>query len=135
MRAVIDTNVVFEGLTKQGGASAFVMQLWEQNQFTACASTTLMLEYRDVFGRLLSQRRWEKLQPTLKRLLAMVDRTEIYFTWRPSSPDPGDDLVIDCALNANAVVVTHNVKDFRLAEVQLGLPVFRPAQFIAYLAE
>lgn len=29
MRAVIDTNVLFEGLTKQGGACALIVEAWD----------------------------------------------------------------------------------------------------------
>lgn len=59
----------------------------------------------------------------------------IYFSWRPNSPDPGDDHVIDCAMNAGAVVVTHNVSDFRMAEQALGLGVMNPLEFVNYLAD
>jgi hypothetical protein len=56
-----------------------------------------------------------------------------YFTWRPSSPDPGDDLVIDGALNANALLVSSNVRDFRLAQQTLGLRLATPVQFLTLL--
>ena len=39
----------------------------------------------------------------------------MYFSWRPMSPDPGDEHVIDCAMNACASVVTANTRDFQLA--------------------
>lgn len=50
--------------------------------------------------------------------------------WRPLSPDPADDHMIDCAMNAAAVLVTWNVRDFRLAERALGLPVRTPIEFL-----
>ena len=54
--------------------------------------------------------------------------------WRPSSPDPGDDFVIDCAMNAGAIVVTSNVRDFRKAQSALGLRVLTPVELIIQLA-
>ena len=39
----------------------------------------------------------------------------IHYSWRPMSPDPGDEHVIDCAMNAGATVVTWNVRDFKAA--------------------
>jgi predicted nucleic acid-binding protein len=33
VRVVIDTNVVFEGLTKQGGAEGFIIDAWVVRQF------------------------------------------------------------------------------------------------------
>jgi hypothetical protein len=61
------------------------------------------------------------------------EASETYFTWRPSSPDPGDDHVIDCAMNAGATVVTSNAKDFQMAHEALGLRVITPKEFIVQL--
>ena len=59
----------------------------------------------------------------------------VYFSWRPMSPDPGDDHVIDCAMNAGVPVVTANVRDFRLAQQTLGLVVLTPVDFVTRLAQ
>jgi rRNA-processing protein FCF1 len=58
-----------------------------------------------------------------------------YFTWRPMSPDRGDDHLIDCAMNSGAVIVTSNVKDFRIAAESLGVPVFTPVEFLVWLTD
>jgi predicted nucleic acid-binding protein len=44
------------------------------------------------------------------------------------------DLVIDCAMNAGAIVVTSNLKDFRSAEQSLGLIVMSSVQLVLELA-
>ncbi|RMD64650.1 hypothetical protein D6833_04105 [Candidatus Parcubacteria bacterium] len=59
----------------------------------------------------------------------------IYFSWRPISPDPGDDHVIDCAMNAGALIISANVRDFMRAQEMLGLTVVRPEEFLARLRE
>jgi putative PIN family toxin of toxin-antitoxin system len=128
-RAVIDTNVVFEGLTKQGGAAGFVIDAWLAGLIQVCVSTALVYEYEDVLSRKLSEIRWQRLQPVLSALLGKVEFTVIYYSWRPTSPDPGDDLVIDCAMNASAVVVTSNTRDFQRAKVSLGLQVMTPTVY------
>ena len=135
MRAVIDTNVLFEGLTKQGGACDLIVQAWDTGLFQACVSNTLSYEYFDVLARKLSPARWQQTQPVLIRLLAKAHRIDIYYSWRPSSPDPGDEHVIDCAMNAAAPVVTFNVRDFRLAQRSLGLVVMTPAEMRSALAD
>ncbi|MGI0480367.1 PIN domain-containing protein [Geminocystis sp. CENA526] len=68
-------------------------------------------------------------------LLTKVQFTPIYYSWRPTSPDAGDDLVIDCAMNANAIVVTFNIKDFQTAKITLGLQIMTPKELIIKLAE
>jgi putative PIN family toxin of toxin-antitoxin system len=134
IRVVIDTNVVFEGLTKQGGAAGFIVDAWLAGLIQVCVSTALVYEYEDVLSRKLSEIRWQKLQPVLSALLGKVEFTVIYYSWRPTSPDPGDDLVIDCAMNAGAVVVTSNTRDFQRAKVSLGLQVMTPAELVIKLA-
>ncbi len=134
IRVVIDTNVVFEGLTKQGGAAGFIVDAWLAGLIQVCVSTALAYEYEDVLARKLSEIRWQKLQPVLSTLLGKVEFTVIYYSWRPTSPDPGDDFVIDCAMNAGAVVVTSNTRDFQRAKGSLGLQVMTPTELVIKLA-
>ena len=135
MRVVIDTNVVFEGLTKQGGAAGLLIESWLASLLEVYISDALAYEYVDVLSRKLSPSRWAKLQPILGSLLSKTKFTPIYYSWRPTSPDSGDDLVIDCGMNAGAIVVTFNVKDFRRARETLGLQVMTPTELIIKLAE
>jgi predicted nucleic acid-binding protein len=134
LRIVVDTNVVFEGLTNQGGASGLMIDAWLAGLMVVCVSNALAYEYDDVLSRKLSEERWSKLQPVLGQLLSVAQYTDIYFSWRPASPDAGDDLVIDCAMNAGAIVVTSNIRDFRSAKDSLGLRVMTPVQFVSLLA-
>jgi predicted nucleic acid-binding protein len=122
LRVVVDTNVLFEGLTKQGGASGLIIDAWLAGLIVVCVS------------RKLSAERWVTLQPVLVKLLSIAQYTSIYFSWRPTSPDPGDDLAIDCAMNAGAIVITSNIKDFRSAKESLGLRVMTPVEFVNMLA-
>ncbi len=135
MRAVIDTNVLFEGITKQGGDCGLLVEAWRVGLLQACVSNTLALEYEDVLARKLSPGRWQALEPLLQVLLMRAERVTTYYTWRPSSPDPGDEHVIDCALTAGAPVVTFNGKDFRAAQKSLGLVVMTPAEAVVALAD
>ena len=133
IRVIIDTNVVFEGLTKQGGASGLIIDAWLAALFHPYVSNALAYEYVDVLSRKLSKVRWQKIQPVLGKLLDYAEFVNVYFTWRPSSPDPGDEHVIDCAMNAGATVVTSNAGDFKMAEQTLGLRVITPVQFVVQL--
>lgn len=129
MRVVIDTNVLFEGLTKQKGVCYYIIQAWDQQRFDVMVSYPLLLEYQDVLGRKLSETKFDRITPILDRLIAKTHKTHVYYRWRPMSPDPGDDLVIECTMNSNALLVTYNIKDFRLAQQTVGLRVNTPIQF------
>lgn len=134
VRAVFDTNVLFEGLTQKNSASGLLIEAWVADLVRACVSNALAYEYVSVLSRKLSSRRWEETKPVLATLLSLAHFTTIHYSWRPASPDPADDHVVDCAMNAGAFVVTHNRRDFRLAERELGIVVATPLQLIAVLA-
>lgn len=134
LRVVIDTNVVFEGLTQRGGSAQLVIDAWLAGLLQVCVSNALAYEYVDVLSRKLSEARWLELQPVLGILLRRAQFTPIYYSWRPTSPDAGDDLVIDCAMNAGAVVITSNLRDFRRARESLGLPIMTPTELVIKLA-
>ena len=68
LRIVVDSNVVFEGLTKQGGASGVIIDAWLAGLMVVCVSNVLAYEYDDVLSRKLSEERWSKLQPVLRQL-------------------------------------------------------------------
>ncbi len=134
LNIVIDTNVLFEGLTKRGSVAELLVNAWLVGRLSVYVSTALALEYVDVLSRKLSPQKWQTLQPVLNQLLSQAHYTPIYYSWRPASPDPGDDHVIDCAMNVNAVVVTFNQRDFQLAKNNLGLVVMSPLELVTYLA-
>lgn len=134
-RVVIDTNIVFEGLTKQGGAAGLIVDSWLAGLFKVYVSNAIAYEYGDVLSRKLSQDRWRRIQPVLGSLLSKAVFVPIYFSWRPSSPDPGDEHLIDCAMNVGAIVVTSNLRDFQMAKRTLGLQVMSPVEFVRRLAE
>ena len=135
LRAVIDTNVVFEGLTKRGGAAGFLIEAWLAELIDVRVSNALAYEYVSVLSRKLSEKRWRRIEPVLGTLLAQAEFVVINYSWRPMSPDPQDDHVVDCAMNAGAVVITSNIRDFRTPEKRLGLPVLTPAEAVLVLVE
>ena len=135
LRAVIDTNVVFEGLTSQGCAAGLIMDAWLAGLFRPCVSNALAYEYADVLSRKLNPKRWQTIKSVLGRLLLEADFISIYYMWRPASPDPADEHLIDCAMNAGALLVTWNMKDFKTARTSLGLQLMSPIEFLNSLAE
>ena len=132
---VLDTNVLFEGLTKQKSACGLIIDAWLAGLICVYVSDALAFEYVDVLSRKLSNIKWQQARIALRTLLANADFIQIYYSWRPASPDPGDDLVIDCAMNANAWLITANIKDFKAAQSDLGLQVLTPLEFLSVLAK
>lgn len=134
LRAVIDTNVLFEGVTRSDGAPGRIVEAWIEGRFVACVSDTVAYEYAEVLGKRLSLERWNPVRVILRSLLDRAELVPIYFRWRPVSPDPDDDHVIECAMNAGAGVVTSNRRHFQAAVRDLGLTVWSPDAFAERLA-
>ncbi len=130
LRAAIDTNVFFEGLTRQVSVPTLIIDAWRDRLFQPCVSNALAYEYADVLSRKLSPTRWARAEPVVEELLALAEFVPVYFSWRPSSPDPGDQHVVDCGMNARGAVVTSNVRDFIWARAELRMQVLRPSEFL-----
>ncbi len=134
MRVVIDTNILVEGLSRKGTCGR-IIDLWVENKITPCVSTALALEYEAVLTRNLSEQKVKEVQKAIQALLTRVEFTPIIITFRPSSPDPDDDLVIDCAMNGHAAIVTSNIRDFKNAAKVLGFMLLTPSEFLNKIRE
>jgi predicted nucleic acid-binding protein len=62
-------------------------------------------------------------------LIAISEPVESHFRWRPQLHDPGDELVIEAAVNGRAsAIVTFNIKDFAGIRVGFGIDAIRPGE-------
>jgi len=62
-------------------------------------------------------------------LIAMAEPVQTHFRWRPQLHDPGDELVLEAAVNGRAdAIVTFNEKDLREAQRLFGIVVIRPGE-------
>lgn len=62
-------------------------------------------------------------------LIAMAEPMVTHFRWRPQLHDPGDELVLEAAVNGQAsAIVTFNERDLREARQSFGIAVIRPGE-------
>lgn len=134
LRAVVDTNVLFAGLSRRGPEGE-VIDAWVAREFLPCVSTALALEYEEVLGKKLGIAKRVHAMKALQALLSRCEYVPIRFTYRPASPDPGDDLIVDCVLNSQALLVTANVRDFRTPARDLGFSIVPPQEFLKLLEQ
>jgi putative PIN family toxin of toxin-antitoxin system len=136
---VLDSNVIVSGLYSKRGASFWLLERARSGQLAFAISVALALEYEDVLLRPESLvRSWaeaDQIDAVLDALLAAAKLVQpIRFRPRPALPDPGDDLVLECALQAQAsTMVTTNVRDFSSVEASYGLKVMKPGELVAKL--
>ena len=68
------------------------------------------------------------------RLISLAETIELYFRWRPQLHDPGDELVLEAAINGRAsAIVTFNEKDLRQERTGFDIEVLRPGEVLRRL--
>lgn len=134
-RIVLDTNVLVAGLRSSLGASNRLLELVGTGRFTHVVSVALLFEYEAALMRPESGIRLSRraINDVLDYLCAAGHRQEIYFLWRPTLPDPSDDLVLEVAAHGRCDrIVTFNTRDFVGSE-RFGVQVETPARFLRSL--
>jgi predicted nucleic acid-binding protein len=64
-------------------------------------------------------------------LIAIAEPVISHFRWRPQLHDPGDELVLEAAVNGRAnAIVTFNEKNLREARQSFGIKVIRPGEVL-----
>jgi putative PIN family toxin of toxin-antitoxin system len=137
MRVVLDTNVLVAAARSRNGASHALLSLLPDGRFTPAVSVPLFLEYRAVLLRAenLLGRPAMQAEGFLDFFLAASHLQEIFYSWRPVLPDPGDDMLLELAVAAGAkTIVTHNLRDFRGME-KWGVAALPPSGFLQQLAQ
>ena len=133
-RIVIDTNVIVAGLRSRAGASFQLIDQISSKTFEPAVSVPLLMEYESVLLRNgMVPVSAAQVNDLLDYICSVAHFQEIHYLWRPTLPDPKDDLVLELAVNAEAeTIVTHNIRDFRGSEM-FGVRVETPRQFLLRL--
>ena len=70
----------------------------------------------------------------LDAIAALVEPVETHCLWRPQLRDPGDEMVLEAAVNGQAqAIVTFNIRDFGAAAAQFGVDLLLPRAALASL--
>jgi predicted nucleic acid-binding protein len=136
IKAVLDTNVLVAAMRSNRGASfRLVSMLGPDAPFRLAVSVPLVLEYEMALKR-KSELGDAEVEEVVDYICQVADRREIHFLWRPFLRDPGDEMVLEVAVEAGVdVLVTHNVRDFAKVEDQFGVRVVTPRAFLSELEE
>jgi len=134
-RIVLDTSVVVAGLRSRLGASNEVLRLVANGDLVALATPPLFLEYEDLLKRaehrLIHGLTPEAVDEFLSELAAVIEPVETHFQWRPQVRDPGDEMVLEAAINGRAdALVTFNVSDFSAAGNRFAIEILKPGDVL-----
>lgn len=138
MRLVLDTDVVVAGMRSPTGASAALLLAALRGRVTLLMSVALVIEYEAVCT--LSQHRSvaglseRDCRLFLDGVAALAEPVESHFLWRPQLRDPGDEMVLEAAVNGRAdAIVTFNARDFGAAPLRFGIELLNPAETLRRL--
>ena len=137
-RTVLDTNVLIAAVRSDRGASRVLLTAALDRLYPVLVSVPLMLQYESVLMRSehLAAARISAMdvEVLLDAIALVVEPIRIAYLWRPVLPDPGDDLVLETAVNGRAdVVVTFNRRHFGPAASPFGLEILAPADAVRRL--
>jgi putative PIN family toxin of toxin-antitoxin system len=131
MRLVIDTDVVVAAMRSNRGASFALIEAARHQRVNFAATVPLCFEYESVCYRLEHRQAAElsaaEVDIFVSAIIDLIEPVEIFFLWRPQLRDPGDELVLEAAVNARAdAIVTFNRRDYLPAAGLFGLEVMLP---------
>lgn len=120
------------------GASAALLRLVRRKKLTIVANVALALEYEATCllaeHRLAAGLSLDEAMIFVDVVIAMCEPVENSFLWRPQLRDPGDELVLEAAVNGRAeAIVTFNRRDFLPAAKLFGIEVWLPSEALRRL--
>lgn len=135
VRYVADTDVVVAAMRSPNGASAAILRAARHGSVTLLVSVPLGMEYEAVCSesehRLASGLSEREVEIFVDALLAMAEPVKTHFLWRPQLRDPGDEMVLEAAVNGRAdALVTFNVRDFGTVPARFGIELIIPREAI-----
>ena len=100
-------------------------------------SVPLFLEYESVAKRISKSLgiTYSDIDDILDYICHIASHRKIYYLWRPFLRDPGDDMVLEVAVESESdFIVTHNIRDFIGIE-QFGIKAITPKQLLNKIGE
>jgi putative PIN family toxin of toxin-antitoxin system len=140
MRLVLDTNVLVAAVRSDQGASRHLMVAVLGGRCRVLVSASLLIEYEAVLKRdehrAASGASVEDIDGLLDALARIAEPVEISYLWRPHLADPGDELVLETAVNGGAdMIATFDLRHLAAAAARFGIAVARPGTIVRRLRE
>ena len=129
--------MILAALRSQTGASHRLLLTIGHPDWQIVITPAVMYEYEDAAKRPgmvpgLSQ---QDIGDILNYLYQMSHKQFVRFSWRPLSPDPGDDAILEAAIAGGCdFVVSFNERHLRAAK-DFGIKVIKPADLLNLIGE
>ena len=137
MRLLLDTDVVVAAMRSPRGASAAILMAARRREVILLVSVALAMEYEAVCREadhgidhgIASGLSDQEVEVFVTGVIAMAEPVQMHFLWRPQLRDPGDEMVLEAAINGSAdALVTFNMRDFGVAPPLFGVELLLPRE-------
>jgi len=134
----MDTDTIVAAMRSPSGGSAALLRAARAGRATLLATAPLCIEYESVCSRIehVEAAGFSEADLTvfLDAVVALVEPVEAWFLWRPQLRDPGDELVLEAAVNGRAAAIaTFNRRDFQAGAARFGVDVLLPGDALRRL--
>ena len=122
MLITVDTNVIYQSLRSNSGASFQIMQLVRKGFCRLALSQPVFTEYQDVLTRDSSLVSFalcrEDIEKILRYIAYISQETDPRFLFRPNLKDENDNMFVELAIASQSeYLITSNTKDFISGEL------------------
>ena len=142
IRVVLDTNVFVSALLISDSPPARILELALEGQLRLVISPGIIREiglvwqYPKIIKSLKKHRlREDEVAETMLKILKIATITSGAEIAKGVSPDPGDDMVLSCAVEGRADFIISGDQDLTELNVYEGIRIVTPAGFLKLLAE
>lgn len=138
----MDTDVVVAAVRSRKGASAALLAHLIEGNATMLLSVALALEYETIAllpeHVMAGETTLAIVGKLIDTLIDIAEPVKVSFQYRPQLSDPGDEMVLEAAINGHAeAIVSFNSKDYRregkIIPNEFGIDVIDPAEALRRL--
>jgi len=136
MIVTLDTNILFQALNSQSGASFYIFQLLRAGHIRLALSNSTFCEYEDVLTRSTSLKAFELSKEDVTKFLRYIafvgEKFEPHFLFRPNLKDEADNMFVELAIVSHSqYLITSNIKDYQNSNLILdNFQLITPANFV-----
>jgi len=136
----LDTDAIAAAMRSPTGASAAIIRKARQGKVALLLSVPLAMEYEAVCVRpehqLAAGLSEQEVRTFVDAVIAIAEPVKIHYLWRPQLRDPGDEMVLETAVNGRAnLLITFNVRDYGTAPARFGIEVMTPREAVERISK
>ena len=137
MKVTLDTNIIYQALHSNAGASHAILQMIRATEIQIAISVPVFEEYRDVLCRPKTLKELRLSREDIERVLEFIAMvavaTPVGYLWRPNLKDEADNMFVELAFaSGSEYLVARNIRDYTIDNELLfdSFSIASPPEFL-----